>query len=310
MSACGHQPGRGCCGQDLVDFDGLCQTWRGVYPDFVRKKGRYGKGKALALLAALGLGAGLLSAAVALPALTPAGIATKDAATTFDHLPVTGLGLLPARSELVDAHGHLIAYYYPHGIYRVPVTYQQIAPVMRNAIIAIDIRGTFRALAITLAGSVTQGGSDIAQQYVKNACILTATNSAQIAACTAETVVRKLRELRVAANVIHQMTRNQLLAAYLNAAYFNHHAYGIQVASRFYFSIPASRLNLDQAALLAGLVQNPAAYDPLASPTAALDRRNVVLARMAQLGYITQAVAERAANQPLGLHISSVPLQT
>src|SRR5215472_10479289 len=270
MSACGHQPGRGCCGQDLVDFDGLCQTWRGVYPDFVRKKGRYGKGKALALLAALGLGAGLLSAAVALPALTPAGIATKDAATTFDHLPVTGLGLLPARSELVDAHGHLIAYYYPHGIYRVPVTYQQIAPVMRNAIIAIedsrfyhhgaiDIRGTFRALAITLAGSVTQGGSDIAQQYVKNACILTATNSAQIAACTAETVVRKLRELRVAANVIHQMTRNQLLA---------------------------------------GLVQNPAAYDPLASPTAALDRRNVVLARMAQLGYITQAVAERAANQP------------
>ena len=287
----------------------------------MRKKGRYGKGKALALLAALGLGAGLLSAAVALPALTPAGIATKDAATTFDHLPVTGLGLLPARSELVDAHGHLIAYYYPHGIYRVPVTYQQIAPVMRNAIIAIedsrfyhhgaiDIRGTFRALAITLAGSVTQGGSDIAQQYVKNACILTATNSAQIAACTAETVVRKLRELRVAANVIHQMTRNQLLAAYLNAAYFNHHAYGIQVASRFYFSIPASRLNLDQAALLAGLVQNPAAYDPLVSPTAALDRRNVVLARMAQLGYITQAVAERAANQPLGLHISSVPLQT
>src|SRR5262249_36926862 len=78
MSACGHQPRRGCYGADLDDFDGLCETWRGVYPDFVRKKGRYGKGKALALLAALGLGAGLLSAAVALPALTPAGIATKD----------------------------------------------------------------------------------------------------------------------------------------------------------------------------------------------------------------------------------------
>jgi membrane peptidoglycan carboxypeptidase len=287
----------------------------------VRKKGRYGKGRALVLLVVVGLGAGVLSAAVALPALVPAGLATKDAAQTFDNLPVAGLGRLPARSEIVDAHGHLIAYYYPRGIYRVPVTYRQIAPVMRHAILAIedsrfyehgalDFHGTIRALAMTLAGSQTQGGSDIAQQYVKNACILTASNKAQIAACTAETVMRKLHELRVAANLIHEMSKNQLLAAYLNAAYFENHAYGIQVASRFYFSVSANRLNLDQAAMLAGLVQNPAAYDPLVNPTDARERRNVVLMRMAKLGYITHARAAHAAGRPVRLHTSSVPLQT
>jgi membrane peptidoglycan carboxypeptidase len=287
----------------------------------VRWKGRYGKGRALALLVAIGLGAGVLSAAVALPALVPAGIVTKDASQLFDNLSVAGLGQLPARSAIVDANGHLIAYYYPRGVYRVPVTYRQIAPVMRDAIIAIedsrfyqhgalDFRGTMRALAMTLAGGQTQGGSDIAQQYVKNACILTATNASQITACTAETVTRKIHELRVAANIIHQMSRNQLLAAYLNAAYFENHAYGIQVASKFYFSVPSDRLNLDQAAMLAGLVQNPAAYNPVANPADARDRRNVVLMRMAQLGYITHAQEARAADQPLGLHTSSVPLQT
>ena len=284
-------------------------------------KGRYGKGRALALLVAVGLGAGVLSAAVALPALVPAGIATKDASQTFGNLPVAGLGQLPARSAIVDANGHLIAYYYPRGIYRVPVTYRQIAPVMRQAIIAIedsrfyqhgalDFRGTIRALAMTLAGAQTQGGSDIAQQYVKNACILTATNQSQVTACQAETVTRKIHELRVAANVIHQMSRNQLLAAYLNAAYFENHAYGIQVASKFYFSVSANRLNLGQAAMLAGIVQNPAAYDPLVNPGDARDRRNVVLTRMAKLGYITHAEAAHAARQPLGLHTTSVPLQT
>jgi membrane peptidoglycan carboxypeptidase len=304
----------------LASFLGLIKTWRGVYPDFVRGQGRYGKSKAVATLMAAGLAAGLLSAAVALPVLTPAGIATRDAATTFDHMPVAGLGRLPARSEIVDAHGHLIAYYYPRGIYRVPVTFQQIAPVMRRAIIAIedsryyqhgalDFRGTIRALATTLSGQ-TQGGSDIAQQYVKNACLLTATSLVEAAQCRAETVVRKLRELRIAANVINHMTRHQLLAAYLNAVYFENHSYGIQVASRFYFSVPASKLTLDQSATLAGIVRNPYAYNPLQFPHASRDRRNVVLARMAQLGYITNATAERAAGQPLGLHISSIPLQT
>ena len=293
----------------------MSARWR-VYPNYVPRTG-----KTIAALAAISLGAGLLAAAATLPVLGVAGVATRDAARTFSTLPVAGLGQLPARSELLDSGGHLIAYYYPRNIYRVPVTFNQIAPVMRNAIVAIedsrfylhgalDVRGTVRALFTTASGAGTQGGSDLAQQYVKNACILTASTPKQVAACAAETVARKLRELRIAANVLHDMTRQQLLAAYLNAAYFENQSYGIEVASQFYFSTSASNLSLIQAALLSGLVKNPTAFDPLLHPKAALSRRNVVLTRMAQLGYISQGQAEQAVRQPLGLHVSSVPLQT
>jgi len=274
-----------------------------------------GIGKAIGLLTVVSLGAGMLAAATALPIVGVAGIANRDAAKIFDDLPVAGLGQLPERSELVDANGHLIAYFYPRDIYRVPVTYDQIAPTMRNATVAIedsrfyqhgafDLRGTARALISTLSGHQVQGGSTLAQQYVKNACILTASTPKQTAACTAETVTRKLRELRIAANVLHEMNRHQLLAAYLNSAYFENQTYGIQVASQFYFSTSASNLTLTQAALLAGLVENPVAFDPLLHPKESLNRRNVVLTKMAQLRYITQTQAARAENEPMGLHIS------
>ncbi len=286
-----------------------------------RRAGRHARAAAVGWLAVVAVWAGLLSAAAALPVVGIAGVAARDAARTFNDLPVAGLGQLPVRSEILDSSGHVIAYYYPRDIYRVPVTYHQIAPVMREAIVAIedsrfyqhgalDLHGTIRALITTLSGAGTQGGSDLAQQYVKNACLLTAATPAQAQACTAETVARKIRELRIAGNVLRKMTRSQLLTAYLNAAYFENQCYGIEVAAEFYFSVPASRLSLPQAALLAGLVEDPAAYDPLVFPKAALERRNVVLQRMAQLGDITQAAAARAQRQPLGLHVSPLPLQT
>ena len=267
---------------------------------------------------------GVLAGMMFMPVVGLAGIVTRNAAKAFDNMPVAGLGVVPSRSEILDSSGHLIAYYYPgypNPIYRVPVSYQQISPVMRNSIVAIedsrfwqhgaiDPRGTLRALVSTLSGSRVQGGSTLAQQYVKNACIVTATSAAQQAACDAFSITRKLRELRIAANVEHQMTRKQLLAAYLNVAYFDNQIRGIQVAAQFYFSTTAAKLTLPQAALLAGLVENPAAYDPLVFPKAALARRNVVLARMAQLGYISQATAVKTGNEPLGLHVSPVPLQT
>ncbi|HEX9035296.1 MAG TPA: transglycosylase domain-containing protein, partial [Streptosporangiaceae bacterium] len=287
----------------------------------MRRSSRFRRSKALVLLAAISLAAGLVTAAAALPFLTVAGIASRNAAKAFNTMPVSRLGLLPARSELLDSSGHLISYYYPRNIYRVPVTYDQIAPAMRDAIIAIedtrfyqhgaiDLHGTIRALITTLSGAGTQGGSDLAQQYVKNACILASTTPQQVSACRAETITRKLRELRVAAYVMRVMSRHELLAAYLNAAYFENQSYGIEVAARFYFSTSARDLTLPQAAMLAGLVENPAAYDPLLHPQASLARRNIVLARMAQLGYITQAQRISAERLPLGLHVSPIPLQT
>jgi membrane peptidoglycan carboxypeptidase len=280
-------------------------------------------GAAIRALAGIGLitvVAGLLVSAIALPIVGTAGIATRDAAETFNKLQVPALAQLPSRSEILDSSGQLIAYYYPNHIYRVPVSYNRISPTMRDAIVAIedsrfykhgalDIRGSLRAVTTDLFGGQVQGGSTLAQQYVKNALILTASSPGQQQAAIAEDAARKIRELRIAANVEHELTLHQLLAAYLNVAYFENEAYGVQVAAQRYFSTTAARLTLTQAALLAGLVQNPSRFDPVVDPAAAVARRNVVLGRMAQVGYISRATAAAAEKAKMGLRYSPVSLQ-
>ena len=171
----------------------------------------------IAALAATAVATGFIVAGLVLPVAGMAGIAVRDAAETFNGLPVPALSTLPTRSEILDAHGGLIAYYYPNHIYRVPVSYGQIAPVMRQAIVAIedsryyqhgaiDIRGTLRAIATNVSGGQVQGGSTLAQQYVKNALVLTAADHAEQRAAVADSVARKVRELRIAVTVERQLT--------------------------------------------------------------------------------------------------------
>jgi len=266
--------------------------------------------------------AGLLCAAIALPAVAISGIATRDTANTFDRLPVGTLGNPPAISTMYDLEGRPIARFYPGDIYRVPVSYDQIAPVMRDAIVAIedssfytqgalDPRGTARALLSNSSGAQLQGASTLAQQYVKNVRVLQAGhNAAEVNAAIYPSFSRKISQLRIAATVEHQMTQQQLLAAYLNVAFFSEQAYGIQVAAERYFSVPASQLTLLQAADLAGIVQSPTAYDPRLHPVASRVRRDEVLTRMWQLHYITKAAATAAQQSPIVLHMSASPLQT
>jgi len=274
----------------------------------------------LAALAVLSVVAGVIVGAIALPVAGIAGIGARDAAETFNGLKVPALSSAPTRSEILDSRGGVIAYYYPNHIYRIPVSYSQISPDMRAAIVAIedsryyqhgalDIRGTLRAINTDLGGGQVQGGSTLAQQYVKNALLLTAADAAEQRAAVADSAARKIRELRMAANVEHELTPNQLLAAYLNVAYFENEAYGVEVAAERYFSTTAAHLTLTQAAMLAGLVQNPAEFDPLAHPAAAVARRNVVLARMAQLHDISGRAAAAAEKAPAGLHFSTLSFQ-
>ncbi len=266
--------------------------------------------------------AGLLLAAVTLPLVGVVGIAAKDAANTFDTLPVGQLGAPPVRSVLYDSEGDVITYLYPYDVYRVPVTYSQIAPVMRSAIVAIedstffsqgalDPRGTLRALLHNSGGSGLQGASTLAQQYVKNVKVLQAgTNQRAVNNAVYPDLRRKIQDLRLAAHVEHVLTQDQLLAAYLNVAYFDNHAWGVQVASQVYFSENASQLTLPQAALLAGIVQSPTAYDPVTHPGAATNRRNTVLYRMWQLHDISKTAYQAAVKAPIALHQSSAPLNT
>jgi membrane peptidoglycan carboxypeptidase len=266
--------------------------------------------------------AGLLVAAAALPVAGVVGIAARDAANTFNTLAVGQLGAAPARSVLYDSEGDVIAYLYPYDVYRVPVSYSQIAPVMRDAIVAIedssfysqgalDPRGTVRALLHNSGSSGLQGASTLAQQYVKNVKVLQAGNNEDaINAAVYPNLRRKIQDLRLAAHVEHVLTQDQLLASYLNVAYFDNHAWGVEVASQVYFSEDASQLTLPQAALLAGIVQSPSDYNPFTHLATATARRNTVLNRMWQLHDISKATYQAAAKSPIVLHPSSAPLNT
>jgi len=272
------------------------------------------------LLAAL---AGLLAGALLVPAVGAVGLVTRNTANKFNNMKTGIIGQLPVRSQILDSTGHLLAYYYPRGIDREPVSYNQISPIMRKAIVAIedsrfyqhgaiDIRGTIRAIVNDVEHKTVQGGSTLTQQYVKNALILTAPSAQQAQSAYAPTLTRKIKELRLAIGVEKKMSKNQILAGYLNAAFFGtfygNQAVGVGAAAERYFDTTAAKLTLPQAALLAGMVENPDADNPVLHPGNALARRNVVLARMAQLHIITQAHAVAVGKRPLGLHLS--PLQT
>jgi membrane peptidoglycan carboxypeptidase len=285
--------------------------------------GVFGKISVVARAGVLAGVAGLLAGGLAVPGVAAVGLIVRNGANHFNNMKAGTIGELPVRSEILDSQGHLIAYYYPRGIDRQPVTYSQISPVMRNAIVAIedsrfyqhgaiDIKGTIRALINDVEHKAVQGGSTLTQQYVKNALVLTAPNIQMAQQATTDTLSRKIKELRLAIQVEKKMTKNQILAGYLNTAfwgtYFGNQAWGIKTAAMRYFSTSPKRLDLAQSALLAGMVENPVADDPIAHPETALKRRNVVLARMAQLHYITVAHAVAVGKQGLGLQLT--PLQT
>ncbi|MEP7090600.1 MAG: transglycosylase domain-containing protein, partial [Nocardioidaceae bacterium] len=190
--------------------------------------------------------------------------------------------------------------------------------VMRKAIVAIedyrfyqhgalDLRGTLRAFVTNQANNgTTQGGSSITQQMVKMTLVNQAKTRAQRAAATADTYQRKINELRYAIAFEEKYSKDWILQRYLNIAYFGDGAYGIEAAARHYFSVPASKLDLRQAATLAGLVKNPTGYDPTNFPQRARERRDVVLGRMAELNVVSGSQARRAERQGLGLHVKGV----
>jgi membrane peptidoglycan carboxypeptidase len=220
---------------------------------------------------------------------------------------------LPQRSQVLAADGSVLATFFRQD--RVVVDLGDMAPVLRRAVLAVedarfyehgalDPVGAARALVANLrAGRIVQGGSTITQQYAKRLRVLAADDPEEARAATASTIERKVRELALAVDVEREMTKDQILAGYLNIAYFGNGAHGVEIAAERYFGTSADELTLPQAALLAGLLQAPHRYDPVRRPEAAERRRAVVLARMADAGFISEAKAERARRSPLGLDV-------
>jgi membrane peptidoglycan carboxypeptidase len=271
----------------------------------------------LGVMVAVAAVMGVLVAGLALPFAAITGLSTKTLAKGMDKIPAKlSAEPLSQRTRILGQDGKVLATLYDQN--RISVPLAKVAPVMRKAIVAIedyrfyqhgalDLRGTLRALVTNqTSGGVSQGGSSITQQMVKMTLVNQARTKAEQAAATAETYQRKITELRYAIAFEERYSKDWILQRYLNIAYYGDGAYGIEAASRHYFSKSASQLNLGEAALLAGMVKNPTGYDPTNFPTRARERRDTVLARMAQLNVISQTEAKRAEAQRLHLHVKQV----
>ncbi|GAA4591929.1 transglycosylase domain-containing protein [Planotetraspora phitsanulokensis] len=278
-------------------------------------------GRGVALLLALGVAGGALVAGISLPAVGGIGVGIVTASNDLDINPADLVEPpLPEKSTVVDANGHQIAQFYDQ--YRVSVSLDHVADVMKTAIISIedyrfyehgpiDIEGTVRALSKNvIAGGVSQGGSSITQQYVKQVLLNKATTKEEQEQALQPSYGRKLAELRYAMGLERKYSKDQILEKYLNIAYFGAGANGIEAAAKRFFGVSASRLNLTQAATLAGAVQQPNSTDPSAgkkSQDRLRARRNTVLDRMAELKKITPEQAAAAKKKPLGYKDTPLP---
>jgi membrane peptidoglycan carboxypeptidase len=263
----------------------------------------------IAVITIMSVAMGVMLSGALLPVLAAVGVVANGSFNGYNGIPSTlTKPPLPQRTVILASDGTKIATLYYQDRIEVPIT--EISQVMQDAIIAIedsrfyshhgfDLRGTLRALVSNATGSDVQGGSTITQQYVKNILLGSANSDQAIAAATERSYARKLQELRYALAIEKQMTKKQILEGYLNIAYFGSGAYGVEAAARRYFSKSASRLTLAESSLLAGLVQQPYGYDPIRHPEAAINRRSIVLNRMAELGYTTQEQADATKNRPL-----------
>jgi len=253
---------------------------------------------------------GALVGLMLVPFAGSVGVLTRDAVQDFESLPDSlNTPPLPERSLILAADGSVLATLYYQN--RVEVPLDSIAPIMRQATIAVedarfldhkgvDFRGIVRALAAnTSSGEISEGASTLTMQYVKNVLVNQATSPEDLEAARGDNSARKIKEVRYALALEKRFTKGEILARYLNIAYFGSGAYGIEAAARRYFSKPAANLNLVEAATLAGIVQRPTAYDPLRNPQLSQERRNVVLSRMASLGYITTDQAQQAQAVPI-----------
>jgi penicillin-binding protein 1A len=216
-------------------------------------------------------------------------------------------------SVLLDDLGHPIGIVSQQN--RLIVTPTEIPQIVKEAVISIedkrfdtnsgiDIRGIGRAfIQDTLHKGSVQGASTIEQQFIKNA----------LQAQSHRTIFEKLREAALAYQLSHKWSKDKIITAYLNTIYFGNGAYGIESAARTYFGADVNHLGCGmpghplcvqqlqpwEAALLAGIIRSPTAYDPANHPVAATERRNLVLREMLSQGYIKRAVYEDSVNQAL-----------
>ena len=269
------------------------------------------KGKSVAMFLAISVLCGLLLSGLAVPFVALASGLAKAASDSMQYLPAEfETPPQSQKSRILMADGSELATFFAEN--RTYVALDGISPLMQKAQVAIedhrfyehgaiDLQGLGRAVLRTLSGS-TQGASTLTQQYVKQVQIETALargDEEAAAAAQAVSIERKIREMRYAMAVEERLSKNEILERYLNIAYYGDGAYGVEAAAHHYWNTTAKDLTLAQSAMLAGIVQNPVAFNPVQHPEKAIERRNQVLKRMAssEVGMITQEEANAAMQE-------------
>ncbi|CAL4859185.1 Biosynthetic peptidoglycan transglycosylase [Microbacterium sp. MM2322] len=227
--------------------------------------------------------AGLLVTATITPAIAVTGYSASSAIQMFEDMPsylkIEKL-MLPTTIYAKNSAGKDVKLTEFYDQNRIPVTFDQVAPAMYDAILSsedknfythggIDLLGTLGALARNASSGSNRGGSSITQQYVKNVlqqtCEAQATDQDQVDACYKESTAnqgtsgyqRKIQEMRYAIQLEKEYSKDQILIGYLNIAHFGGSAYGIGAAARHYFDTTPDKLTIAQAAAIAGMVQEP-----------------------------------------------------
>src|SRR5881409_2800082 len=225
-------------------------------------------------------------------------------AASFDTKKV---GAMPERNTVFDVDGKI--YSRLAGANRLRVSLDEISPFFIDALLAredtrfyrhpgVDWRGIFRALVRDiLTGSAKEGASSITQQLARNSLPL-----------GGRTLSRKVLEAMVAFRIEHQFTKQQILELYINRIYFGAGCYGVETASQAYFGKSASKLNLSEAAVLAGLIRSPNRFSPLRNPDGAALQRDAVLNRMVELKKISIAQAQQAKSSHINPHPKKMPM--
>lgn len=251
-------------------------------------------------------------AAIAKSGLTTGNNIVSALPSSFEALPIS------EPSTIVDAEGKEIAKFYEQN--RQPVKLDDISPFMRKAIVSvederfyehkgIDPQGIARAVVGNLTGSSRSGASTLTQQYVNNLLV----NNQELTGSEESTIsgqkdyADKIRELKYAVSIEKEMSKDEILEGYLNLVLFSGREYGVQAAAQYFYSVDAKDLNLQQSAMLAGMVQLPNVYNPINNPERSLDRRNKVLGNMLRAGAITKAEYDKAVKSDLELDPSRSP---
>ncbi|PXY32658.1 transglycosylase domain-containing protein [Prauserella muralis] len=257
--------------------------------------------------------AGVLVAGILFPVVGAAGVISNEASDTVESMSSDLADKPPPLvTTVTDRNGQPIATLYDQ--YRVPTAPDQISDAMKWALISVedrrfyehagvDWKGTIRAAISNTSGGDTQGASTLTQQYVKNYLINVIYRDDDLGQQRAQeqTIARKLKEARIAIQLETKMSKEQILAGYLNVVEFSRRIFGVGAAAHAYFNTTPDKLNVAQSAMLAGMVNNPAVYDPWNNPEKATERRNFVLDKMVENLKLSKEDAERLKSEPLGV---------